>query len=136
MNGYYEDDLFLQQIDDNSEGGPALVEEDTDAKKALIKLVNQQNLKANRLIKALSDDCLELLVESLGLCQSSALAMVISNSCYPIELNVEDAGRRSLSPSQINQRDSIKACTTLPQLSEQNKTAIGAIIVVFLSSFL
>jgi baculoviral IAP repeat-containing protein 6 len=46
--------------------------------------------KSKKLIKILSDECLELFIESLGVCQSSALAMVISNSCYPIELTLDD----------------------------------------------
>lgn len=36
------------------------------------------------------NECLELLIESLALCQSSALAMVISNSGYPIEFTQDD----------------------------------------------
>jgi hypothetical protein len=44
----------------------------------------------SKLLATLSNACLELLIESLALCQSSALAMVISNSGYPIELTVSD----------------------------------------------
>jgi baculoviral IAP repeat-containing protein 6 (apollon) len=48
------------------------------------------NHKQKSLIKILSNECLENLIEALALCQSSALAMVISNSGYPIELTLED----------------------------------------------
>ena len=44
----------------------------------------------NPMLTGLSNKCLELFVESLALCQSSALAMVISNSGYPIELTIQD----------------------------------------------
>lgn len=47
-------------------------------------------MKKKRLIRILSNECLEALIESLALCQSSALAMVISNSGYPIELTLDD----------------------------------------------
>ena len=50
----------------------------------------EANLKQKSLIKMLSNECLETLIESLALCQSSALAMVISNSGYPIELSLDD----------------------------------------------
>jgi len=48
------------------------------------------NHKQKSLIKILTNECLENLIEALALCQSSALAMVISNSGYPIELTLED----------------------------------------------
>ena len=48
------------------------------------------NIKQKSLIKILSNECLENLIEGLALCQSSALAMVISNSGYPIELTLDD----------------------------------------------
>jgi hypothetical protein len=48
------------------------------------------SLKQARLVKALTNECLENFIESLALCQSSALAMVISNSGYPIELGLDD----------------------------------------------
>ena len=46
--------------------------------------------KQKSLIKIISNECLESFIEALALCQSSALAMVISNSGYPIELTLED----------------------------------------------
>lgn len=130
MNGFYEDDLFLQQLyelqqfeiqqndqqndetesDFDFEQEPmeqasstekffaenATTSEQVTKKLApksdqdLLKFITQQNTKKRQLIKILSNECLELFIESLGLCQSSALAMVISNSCYPIDLNLED----------------------------------------------
>jgi baculoviral IAP repeat-containing protein 6 len=42
------------------------------------------------LVENLKTECLEMFIESLALCQSSALAMVISNSGYPIELTSDD----------------------------------------------
>lgn len=56
----------------------------------IAKNVTETNLKKKRLIRILNNDCLETFIESLALCQSSALAMVISNSGYPIELTVDD----------------------------------------------
>lgn len=60
------------------------------SKVSAAKSITELNLKKKRLIRILSNECLEALIESLALCQSSALAMVISNSGYPIELTLDD----------------------------------------------
>ena len=51
---------------------------------------SNNNTKQKNLINVLGDECLESLIEGLALCQSSALAMVISNSGYPVELTLDD----------------------------------------------
>ena len=61
-----------------------------NAKKMKSKQKYLNGEKQRNIIKSLSNECLENFIESLALCQSSALAMVISNSGYPIELSLDD----------------------------------------------
>jgi len=65
------------------------IDEDEEEEE-FMNIINNSTIKSDKLIQLISNESLELLIESLGLCQSSALAMVISNSSYPIELNLED----------------------------------------------
>jgi hypothetical protein len=64
------------------------------AKKTSKKNIQQSkavNKGSNQTIgNILSDECLDLLIESLALCQSSALAMVICNSSYVVDINLND----------------------------------------------
>ncbi len=110
----FEDDLFLQKLYelqqlelDHINDADTFCEPDFDfdsdpplpahpkhppprSDQELLKLITAQSAKKRKLISLLSPACLELLIDSLGLCQSSALAMVISNSCHPIDLSLDD----------------------------------------------
>ena len=88
----FEDDLLLQQLFlyelEDGEGG--LGEGSEGDEMPGEEMVASCNAKKARLVSQLSAECLEAFIESLGLCQSSALAMVISNSNYPIEITLDD----------------------------------------------
>lgn len=75
----------------SSKPNTSLQSKNTNSSKLnLAKSLTENNLKRKKLIRILSNECLEVFIESLALCQSSALAMVISNSGYPIELTLDD----------------------------------------------
>ena len=88
----FDDDLLLQQLFlyELEEGEAGLLEGSECEELPGEEIVASCNAKKARLIGLLSEDCLETFLESLGLCQSSALAMVISNSNYPVEITLED----------------------------------------------
>ena len=114
-NFYDEDDLLLQQlflyelqIDENDLTSETIIENEIispskieigdfprtnkiySSKSNLTKILSENNLKQKKLIRLVANESLEVFIESLALCQSSALAMVISNSGYPIEIGLDD----------------------------------------------
>ncbi len=81
----YENEPHVNNIEEEFDSNDSQKKDEN-----LMNLINNSTIKSDKLIQLISNESLELFIESLGLCQSSALAMVISNSSYPIELNLED----------------------------------------------